>query len=175
MTKWILLFSALLAGPTLAASSVTDEPLNMCYQGCSTAQAQIWEAFESAQFVAPHASVVYSGACYHLSGDYDNERAHYAVVYLVGDTYFSARFAFFYDSDPYASMTVADAKDAFPNAQTPRNQMLSGERSAIADYSTKDTLWRYWMRSSVDHNTLYLVGMWGPQHDIFCQLGRHAE
>lgn len=175
MTKWIALFVlTLTAGPASAVPA--DEPANLCYNGCSKGEQTIWDRFQASRFADNSAALspaVFSGVCYHSGYGYDPEHTHYGMIYLTGDLFFEGMFAFFYDSDPYANLTLADAQAQFPDAQNEKNRVARGELSGIADFSTPDQLWRYWVRSSVDGQTLYVIGMWGVSHDIFCRMNRH--
>lgn len=173
---WFLAFGCLLTSIALPTKSIAgpvpNEPANFCYGGCSAAQERIWQNFEAARFTANADPIVFSGECYH-NYSYDPAKAHYGMFFLSEidrTVHASGQFGFFFKENPYAQINVEQAIKKFPNHSEAKHGMATLEKSAFLDYSTPDTPLRYWMRTSEDGRTLYVVGQWGVFQRLFCEM-----
>lgn len=170
---------------SFSAFTFADEPKNMCYNSsCSGPEEEIWAGFEANQFpkaLSDWPAAVYSGPCYHTGAQYDNRDMHYGVAYVsLGQEetpllHYSGQFGFFYPEDPYANWTVEIAKQKYSDHLAKNNVIVPEGESGFADFSSPETRWTYYFRTSPDLQKLYVIGFWGSSHFVYCAWDRHQN
>jgi len=121
--------------------------------------------------------MVASGACFHASPDYYAMDEHYGYALLDqsgGSTFLSTNFAFFFPTNPYASLSLAEARALNPAALNPERAIEFKPAFAYQDRNSGDASfpWRYFLKASGDE--ILLLADWGPDHQIFCRLKKNS-
>ncbi|MCB0412224.1 MAG: hypothetical protein KDD22_06840 [Bdellovibrionales bacterium] len=155
-----------------------QEPQNWCAYSCGESQQEIWNKFNAARFDSVgEEPVLYSGQCFHLGGGYNKDYAHHGVFYFsqvvtdsVSSTHASGSFMFF--GNGYDNMTLEEAQESFKKHANSNHRLMALEQSATLDFSVDDEIVRYWFRHSEDRTQVYLLGQWGLDHHLFCQLNK---
>lgn len=117
---------------------------------------------------------VASGECYHLSPDYKPDTRHFGYALLdphEGAFYMDGSFGFYFPENPYARLTVAQAREKSPNLYADHKRLELGSDYAFANMNPKDPRQPilYWLKQNGD--TTLLVGQWGPWRRFFCRFG----
>lgn len=171
-----------LAAALLAAGSGAraELPGDFCWNGsCSPPQEAVWRDFQRGSGL-PAAAVpgVFSGDCWH-AGLYDPTVRHHAAA--VFDRFgeravFGGEFSFFLPANPYAGLTLAQARERGLLAYDERHLLVLHPGHAEADLNPgRIPIWRYWFRQDPAGKTLYLLAAWDVTQRVFCRLERHAD
>lgn len=170
LTAIVLLFSQLLS----ASPSLPMAPCNG--RDCSTPMLSMVNNFYNGSVITGQLPVVASGSCYHASVHYSSSKEHYGVIYLLNkegsnDIYFNGSFGFFFDQNPYADITTANAQQKF--TEPFKKSFVTENGNLVADYSTQDTLWIHFLRHNSINNRYYLISYFGVSHMMTCELTPH--
>ncbi len=170
----VLLFS-------MSLGVLADLPGEICHDGvyCSGPQNKIWNEFKAGGFFKERSVPgVYSGVCYH-NWPYSPTDAHFGVALLEirdGMIYFGGEMAFFYQSNPYASLNLDSARKEFPNTYSTENELSLFDDYAYLEYSNSvgNPPLKYWFRQSKESNDLYLISHSGGNYLSFCRYGQNT-
>jgi hypothetical protein len=144
---------------------------------CSEKMLAIAEEFKAAEGIdlalVPYVS---SGECYHLAWNLNPDTVHYGYVLI--DTkdnnfYMGGNFAFFYASNPYTQLTVADARTANPNLYEPNHKLLMERFYSYVNMNEVDPTnpWKYWLKAKGE--SLLLIAQWGNSQRVFCKMQKN--
>lgn len=174
-----LLFLSLLTLSSPAHAANPPPPPNACAGiPCSAPQHAIAEEFNRGVGPQlPALPLLVSGSCYHY-GPYDPEHAHHAYIFLDGkgeQAFMSGLFSFFAPENPYANLTVEEARARAGDFYTDHNRVSLGADTAFIDYNPTDPTnpWLYWMRMNAAGDEMLLLAQWGIHQRVFCRLGVH--
>ena len=141
---------------------------------CSARMQGIVDNFKLAHAVEElTAPVLNSGECFHVGFGYSPSDTQHGVVYLAkkpdtGEMHFSGSFAFFFETNPYADWTLGNISEKVPDPY--RKAVEKVNDYTVAEWSTPDTLWVYFVRQDQVTGYLYLIGYWGAGHMLTCEL-----
>ncbi|MBI3549892.1 MAG: hypothetical protein HY078_12720 [Elusimicrobia bacterium] len=171
------LFAALLSLSTF--SYAQELPGNLCTgDWCSEQQKAIWAEFQAAGPLKAEAlPSAYSGVCFHSKPYYDPTQEQHAIA--VFDKWedavvYGGSFSFMATSNPYAGLSVADAKKQYLKYEAKYKLQLLATHAEADMNPGREPIWRYWMKQSASGDAVLLVGFWQPQL-LFCKMTRHAN
>ena len=124
---------------------------------------------------------LYSGACFHLSWEYNPDHEHYGIKYFYKKAddnktvYSEGVYNFFPPENPYKNFTIADAMKAYPPAY----------KFSLEDYPTYSAInfaheypniaWQSWLTVNPINQNLNIISAWTPDHWVFCEMQRHTK
>lgn len=118
---------------------------------------------------------VMSGECFHRSRLYNPNHAHYGGVLVdayEGDLYFGGRFHFFAPDNPYRHLDVDTAREHFAIKYKDVNKVSKKDAGWFTDLNPGQIpLIRYYF--SQKDGITNMIGVWGVEHIMFCQLVEH--
>ncbi len=162
-----------------AAGASAEPPPDFCSgQACTAAQRGVWGEFQRGAAV-PRAGVpaLYSGACTYASPYYDPNHVHHGVAVFDergDDLFFGGEFSFFAPANPYAGLTLQEARGRGLVSYDDKHRLTLLPGHAEADLNPgKIPIWRYWFRQSPSGETLTLLAHWDVFQRVFCSLTRH--
>lgn len=172
----LMLASSAPSAPSASAAGIP--PMKDACAGipCSASQRAIAADFDAGHGPQlPALPLLVSGSCYHY-GPYDPEHAHHAYVFLDAKNeraYMSGLFSFFAPENPYADLTVEQARARAGDFYTDHNHVVLGADTAFIDYNPTDPTnpWLYWMRMNAAGDEMLLIAQWSIHQRVFCRLG----
>ena len=123
----------------------------------------------------------YSGSCYHISALYDPNHEHHGVFYFQQENneyLIDGEFGFFYDEDPYKTMSSKEVRQVFlERGSKPMRALKRIDRAELEIKTSKTSDFHYWFRSSANQEKMYLIGVQfsGSEPElVYCDLdNRH--
>ncbi len=176
MIKKIVFAATLIASAySYSFDEISSLPSFFCDEvGCSQYQTKILEQFLKSKKNTVEKEAVYSGKCYHLGQNYDGQYAHHAVIYIVpsqNEMFWSGTFSFFNESNPYRKVTVEEARKQFGEIEKdPYHQFEKKVDYLFKNFGDEEKFFRYWMRLSDNQKHLYVLGFWGLDHRVACDI-----
>ena len=158
-----------------SASDQRPYPGHQCMGECTPSQLKIWNGFESGINLTPKISgQVFSGDCHMKGVNYDGETTHHGVVFFSpagGEIHMEGRFSFFSNGNIYANWTPADAIRELQPTNDPLSLITFDESFAWVDFHPNQIpMQQYYFRQNTSVGKVYLVGIWGEKHTLFCEM-----
>lgn len=167
MRIFVSLFLVALGVRAEVFEGVSDDYCDPQWYDCSVASLEIVKNYRAGTAAALNGDeALYAGSCYMVSRHYRNDHAHHGYFYFrknSGAVDFFGLFSFFSKENPYAGMTVEDARSLNPKAS--EYQMKISQTEWRVDTSI-DPPWQYFMREY--NSQLFVVGYWGYDDSINC-------
>jgi hypothetical protein len=137
----------------------------------------VLEEFQAAGTIETGAlPAVFSGDCYHLTREYDPNHAHHGFTLLEekdGGFYMGGLFSFFAKENPYANLTVEEAREMSPRRFDDAHHLSVTNELAYADMNREhpETPWKYWLKQN--GGNLLLLAQWGHYHQVYCRFSKN--
>lgn len=169
--NYILLF---LVPSSFANAQEPQVPSSLCnphYYQCTEKQIDFVKKFQEQghSVTLPANAGVYSGTCSVLGEQYDPAHEHHAYVFLkkVKNQYLmNGEFAFFYQENPYAQLTIAQAEKLTYGKVLPLARPR--EKDIYVDID-EASVYYYFIREITD-SSLSMIGYWGVNDIVLCSL-----
>lgn len=168
-------FLLLLAAITAHAEAIPSAP--NCGSSCSEPMREILEEFGQAGAIGTeNLPAVFSGECYHLTSDYRPDQAHHGFALLeakAGQFYMGGLFSFFANENPYASLTLEEARKNCPRRFEESHRLTVTPDLAYADMNRAhpENPWRYWLKQN--GGSFLLLAQWGSYHQVYCRYTKN--
>lgn len=175
--KKILVIMALFT----AANTFASDPTQLCNgHNCSEPMLAIIEEYKQADAEFAQADLsAYSGKCFHLNSMYNPDYPHFGafVFEKSAPIHIMGIFGFFYESDPYAGLTAEETKsELILRGSKGAEGILETDHAELA-YIGESSELRYWFRSSVDQNSMFVIGRQAYSGSmsslLFCHMLKH--
>ncbi|MBK26518.1 MAG: hypothetical protein CME70_21135 [Halobacteriovorax sp.] len=117
---------------------------------------------------------VFSGECFHKSRMYNPNHAHYGGILVDKNDklYFGGSFYFFAPDNPYRDLDIDSARERFKIKYEEKYLVTKKDTGFYVDLNPDQIpLWRYYF--SQKDGLINLIGVWGVEHIMFCQMTRH--
>lgn len=117
---------------------------------------------------------VYSGECYHKTRMYNPNHAHFGgiIVDKNDNYYFGGSFSFFTSDNPYRGLDLDSARERFKIKYEEKYLVSKKDAGFYVDLNPNQIpLWRYYF--SQKDGIVNIVGVWGVEHIMFCEMLRH--
>lgn len=167
----LLIFLGLIFSSFSLAGPVPKDPCGGLREGCTAWMKDLIADFHDGADLEPMTGA-YQGACYYHSHSYANSHEHYGALYLETDedgaVYFNGRFSFFARPDRYSDWDLEKARSVI--ADPFRYPMESYGLYSVADFSTSDTIWKYWASQNPETKEIYLISYMSFFTRGFCRF-----
>ena len=151
----------------LIATASAELPQHPCNgRDCSPSMHKMVEHFDqSLPIETLDQPTVFSGECYHAGYGYDSNKTQHGMILLdqidnSDKIWFNGVFTFFYKENPYKDHNVEQARKVFPHLNK-AHLVNSPQNISVADFSTDDTIWIYFIRQNPENGDLIILGCHG--------------